>query len=184
MNLSANSDKHGGCEPGQHNALVNDESSEMEIEQAVENKKGAKFKGLLIEFKIHEEEMQQMDDKKISLKFFQLVLALLKSWKRENQIDGMHALNNELIEKEHEFSSMMKEWAIVPKVIRRKRHIGGEMMTKVKTGLSTIKLYQGQNKICDEKKLKIKTKVTNMEHANKTGFIIVPNFFTQCKHAQ
>ena len=40
VKLSENSDKHGGHEPGQHNTLVNDESSEMEIEQVAENKKG------------------------------------------------------------------------------------------------------------------------------------------------
>ena len=40
-----------------------------------------------------------MDDEKISLKFFQLASPLLKAWKRENQIDGVHALNNELIKK-------------------------------------------------------------------------------------
>ena len=65
--------------------MVNDESSEIEIEQAVENKKGAKFKGLLIEFKIHEEEMQQMDDKNISLEFFQLVAPLLKYRKEKTK---------------------------------------------------------------------------------------------------
>ena len=32
MNLSVNSDEHGGHEPGQCNALVNDELSEMKIE--------------------------------------------------------------------------------------------------------------------------------------------------------
>ena len=63
----------------------------------------------------------------------------------------------------------------MPKVIRRKRDIGVETMLKVKTGLSTIKLYEGKNAMCDEKKLKIKSKLTNMEHANKTGFVIGTN---------
>ena len=44
---------------------------------------------------------------------------------------------------------MMEEWAIVPKLIRRKRHVGGEMMLKVKIGLSAIKL-------CQEKKMAMK----------------------------
>ena len=69
--------------------------------------------------------MQQMDDKKVSSKFFQLVTQLLKAWKRENQIDGACALNDELIEDETEFSTKMEEWSIVPKIIRRKRHVGG-----------------------------------------------------------
>ena len=39
-NLSENSDEWGGCVPAQCNALVNDETREMEIEQEVEcNKK-------------------------------------------------------------------------------------------------------------------------------------------------
>ena len=50
----------------------------------------------------------------------------------------------------------MEEWSIVPKALRRMRCIGGEIMLKVKTGLSTIKLYKGQNAMCNEKKLKIK----------------------------
>ena len=48
-------------------------------------------------------------------------------------------------------------------------------MLKVKTGLNTIKLYEGQNTVCDEKKLKIKSKLTKMEYTNKIGFIIGPN---------
>ena len=47
--------------------------------------------------------MQQEDDKKISFKAFQLVVPLLKVWKQENQIDGMRALNDNLIDKENEF---------------------------------------------------------------------------------
>ena len=35
-----------------------------------ENKKESKFKGLLIEVKMHVEDMQQEDNKKISFKFF------------------------------------------------------------------------------------------------------------------
>ena len=38
----------------------------------------SKCKGLLIEVKMHEEDMQQFDDKKIGFKVFQLVLPLLK----------------------------------------------------------------------------------------------------------
>ena len=52
--------------------LVNEnphESSEIEIEQAIKNKKESKCKGLLIEFKMCEECMQKMDDKKIGLNF-------------------------------------------------------------------------------------------------------------------
>ena len=45
-NLSENIDEHGGCVPGQHNALVNDETSEKEIEQEVEcNKKSQNATG-------------------------------------------------------------------------------------------------------------------------------------------
>ena len=78
-NLSENSDEHGGHVPGQCNALVNDETSEMEIEQEVEcNKKESKCTELLIEIKTCEEDGQQMDGKKDSLKFFQLVVPLLK----------------------------------------------------------------------------------------------------------
>ena len=80
--------------------------------------------------------------RKLVQSFFQLVSPLLIAWKRENQIDGARALNNELIEDETEFSTKMEEWSIVPKVIRRKRHIGGEIMLKVKTGLSSIKLHE------------------------------------------
>ena len=137
--------------------------------------KESKCKQTLIEIKICEEDMQQMDDKKVSSIFFQLVVPLLKAWKRENQIDGACALNNELIEDETEFSMKMEEWSIVPKVIRRNRCVGVEIMLKVKTGLSTIKLNEGQNAMCDEKKLKIKYKLTKMEHTNKTGFIVGPN---------
>ena len=64
----------------------------MEIEQEVEhNKKEWTFKGLLMEIKTREEDMQQMDDKKISFKVFQLVVPLLKAQKQENQIkfDGI-----------------------------------------------------------------------------------------------
>ena len=152
MNFSENRGQHGRCEPGQCNVLVNEkphESSKIEIEQAVKNKNESKCKGLLMEVKTHEEDMQQMDDQEISSKFFQLVVPLLKAWKRENQTYGVCALNNELIEKEHEFSTMIEEWTIVPKVIRRKRHIGEEMIKEVKTGLSAIKLCQGQNTICN-----------------------------------
>ena len=46
----------------------------------------------------------------------------------------------------------MEQWAIVPKVIRRKRHIGGEMVLKVNTGLIAIKFHEGQNTICNEKR--------------------------------
>ena len=41
-NLSKNSDEHGGHEPGQCNALVNDETSEMEIEQEVKKNQNVK----------------------------------------------------------------------------------------------------------------------------------------------
>ena len=56
-------------------------------------------KRLLIEVKIHEENTQEDDDKKISFNVFQLVLPLLKLRKKENQIDGICALNEYLIEK-------------------------------------------------------------------------------------
>ena len=36
----------------------------------------SKWKGLLIEVKMHEEDMQQVDDKKIGFKVFMLVLPL------------------------------------------------------------------------------------------------------------
>ena len=52
----------------------------------------------------------------------------------------------------------------------------------VKTGLSAIKLHQGKNKICNEKNLKIKSKLTKMEHANKTGFVIGPIFLLSNKN--
>ena len=64
-----------------------------------ENKRESKCKGLIIEVKMHEEDAQQVDDKKNSFKIFQLVLHLLKLWKQENQMDGTHALNDDLIEK-------------------------------------------------------------------------------------
>ena len=50
------------------------------------------------------------------------------------------------------------------------------MTLKVKTGLSAIKLHEGKDKICNEKKLKTKTKLTKMEHENKTGLIRGPFF--------
>ena len=53
----------------------------------------------------------------------------------------MHALNNELIEDETEFSTMMEEWAIAPKTLRRKRHVGEEITFQAKTGSSAIKLH-------------------------------------------
>ena len=111
--------------------------------------------------------MQQVDDKKISFKVFQLVVPLLKSWRQENQIDGMHALNDDLIKKENEFSKRM-EWVIVPKVIRRKRHVLGKMTVQVKTGLNAMKWHQGQNTMCNENNLKIMSKGTKMECTNKT----------------
>ena len=102
MNFSENRDQHGGCEPGKCNVLANEkphESSEIAIEQAIENKNESKFKGFLIEVNAREEDVQQVGDEKIASKFFQLVVPLLKAWKRENQIDGTHALNDELIGK-------------------------------------------------------------------------------------
>ena len=109
------------------------------------------------------------------------MVPLLKAWKRETQIDGMRALNDDLIGK-NECSKMM-EWKIVPKTIRRKRCIVGQMIAQVKTGLSAIKLNQGQNMICNKNNLKIMSKVINMECATKKGFIIGPNFVLSNRNA-
>ena len=45
-NLSENSDEHGGHVPGQCNALVNDETSEMKKHEEEWNKKESKCKGI------------------------------------------------------------------------------------------------------------------------------------------
>ena len=66
-------------------------------------KREQKFKGFLIEVKTHEEDTQQVDDKKIGFKGFQLVLPLLKLWKQEHQIYGIHEFNYSLIENENYF---------------------------------------------------------------------------------
>ena len=79
-NLSENHDEHGQFVPGQYNELVNDEISEMGIEEEVEcNKKESKCKGTLIEIKTHEEDMQQMDDEKFSSIFFSIGSTIVKS---------------------------------------------------------------------------------------------------------
>ena len=97
-----------------------------------------------------EEDTQQVDDMKIGFKVFQLVLALSKLWKQEHQIDGIHALNDDLIENENEFSMTM-EWVMPPKVVRRKKHFLGQMMLQVKAELSAIQLFQGQHVTCNKK---------------------------------
>ena len=100
---------------------------------------------------------------------FKLVLPLLKLWKQENQIDGICALDEHLIERENEFSKT-QEWAMLPKLTRRKKYDLGQMMVQVKTGLSAMQLHQGQHKMCNENKLKTMSKGTKMEHTTKTGF--------------
>ena len=102
-----------------------------------EHKRESKRKGLLIEVKIYEKDMQRVDDKEIGFKVFQLMLPLLKLWKQDYKIDGIHALNNDLIENENEFSKKM-EWATQPKLMRRNKCILGQMMVHVKTESSAI----------------------------------------------
>ena len=84
----------------------------------------------------------------------------------------MHSPDNILIEEDYQ---KMKELVIVPKLIRRKKHILGQMMMQVKTKLTAVQLHEGQKQTRDEHKLKIMTKVTNMEHTNRTRFVAGPN---------
>ena len=59
--------------PGQHSAVANEENSEIEMEQEVEcGKKESKRKGALTGMKAREEDVQQMEGKECSLKFFQM----------------------------------------------------------------------------------------------------------------
>ena len=51
--------------------MANEENIEMEMEQEAEhNKKESKCKGILIDIKTHEEDMQQMEDKGSQFNFF------------------------------------------------------------------------------------------------------------------
>ena len=97
---------------------------------------------MLIEAKTHEEDTKQDDDKKLGFKMFQLVLSLLKSWKQEHQIDGICALNDDLIKNETDFSKAM-QWEMQPKATRRKKRVLGQMMAQAKTELSAMQLFQG-----------------------------------------
>ena len=67
--------------------------------------------------------------------------------------------------------------------MRRKKHILGQMMAQVKTGLSTMQLYQGQHKMCDEDNLEIMSKVTKIKCTIKTGFILGPNIMLSGENA-
>ena len=48
-------------------------------------------------------------------------------------------------------------------------------MAQAKTELSAMQLCQGQHMTCNENKLKIMSKGTQMEHATKISFILGSN---------
>jgi len=94
---------------------------------------------------------------------------LLKKWIQSNAIDGVFALDGKSMIKS-EFEDV-EAWTIPPRIIKKKQSVLAEMMVFVKSNNTAYNLYQDQKEFCDKYLIKISTKRTMMEYANKIGYL-------------
>ena len=124
---------------------------------------------LLIEVEFHHE-FNTPAEKLVPSAMFQICM-VLKEWKEAKLIDGVYVKGEYYLEDSIQDHC---SWTSTPRIIKAKTKDTVECIFQVKSNATAFQLYKNQQKLCDEKFIKVSMKKTDMEHVQRIGFITSP----------
>ena len=92
---------------------------------------------------------------------------LITQWTKNKMIDGVYDTNGGLMNKKHDD---LDNWAMEPRIIKKKKHVTVETTLEVHTNASAYALCQNEKDYCESNNVKIGSKNTIMEHTKKWDF--------------
>jgi len=139
------------------------------MEEAIDQRKvkyGEK-KGISIEIEMEVES----DEQTCAITIVTVAETLLKEWKQNKVIDGVLSLNGRLMKNKFE---KVEQWAIAPKIVKKKKHVAVEMILELQSKESVFNLYQNQKEYCEKHKIRLSARNTRLEYTKRVGFLIGP----------
>ena len=124
---------------------------------------------LTIEVELNKEDAADADEAAgLSLSY---MVNLIKAWMKDGMIQGVCDVKGNV---KIDNWKGVEDWTMIPNVVCEKNCMLVEMIVSLKTVNSTIQLYSNQRKMCNDKKMKLMAKRTDMEHVKRIGFIVGP----------
>ena len=132
----------------------------------IDNEQEAKKRYLTIKLELEPEE--KVDDEECSAMALEVTEKLLKAWDKDEMIQDAYDLDGRMLEKKY---SELDSWAIIPRIVKKKKCTTIETIIQVKTKASACGLHKNQKEYCDQNNVSISGKRTGLEFTKKVGFI-------------
>ena len=94
---------------------------------------------------------------------------LLTQWTKNKVIDVVYDISGGIINVNDKYE-YLDNWAIEPRIIKKKKYVSIETIMEVHTNASAYTLYQQEKDYCDSNKVKVGSENTIMEHNKKWDF--------------
>ena len=118
--------------------------------------------------KVEFEPEREVQDDEYGAMVLQTAQDLLQAWDHDKIIEDAYNLDGQLLERRYD---LLDSWAIIPKIVKRKKYISVETIVQVKTKASAYGLYQNQKDYCDQNNISIIGKRTGLAYTKKVGFL-------------
>ena len=150
---------------------INDESSENAHDTAgtrndINNEQEAKKRYLTIKMEL-EPEREATDDEHSAM-VLHATEELSQAWDHDKIIQDAYDLDGRMLERKY---SELDSWAIIPRIVKKKKYATVETIIQVKTKASACRLYQNQKEYFYQNNISISRKRTGLEYTKKVRFL-------------